>query len=235
MPNYIKNKLEFIGEHAEQIKAFLLTKHEKNSEAEIEAIDFNNIMPMPEELNIESGSLGSTALNALFEMDDTDRSSPLLAIFTRESKEDYLRLMELKPTERIEAIKLGIQYYKNIKDHGYATWYQWCSAKWGTKWNAMEPRYLNSNTIAFSTAWSGVIDLILILSKKFTNTLFNYSYADEDSGYNCQKLKIKDGVILESFKPEGGSKEAMDLYFELWPERKEDYKLVNNQYEFVEE
>lgn len=46
----------------------------------------------------------------------------------------------------------------NIEKYGYAHWYDFCVAEWGTKWDAYEVDLLsdtgNSLTISFDTAWS---------------------------------------------------------------------------------
>ncbi len=61
MPNHVTNKLEFVGEQ-ERIDEIL--EAIKNDEAGIGSIDFNKIIPMPESLNITSGSVEHNSINA---------------------------------------------------------------------------------------------------------------------------------------------------------------------------
>ena len=53
MPNYVKNKVRFNGSDKD-IKAMLKTI--KSDELGLGTIDFRKIIPMPEDLMIESGS-----------------------------------------------------------------------------------------------------------------------------------------------------------------------------------
>lgn len=54
------------------------------------------------------------------------------------------------------------QYKSNIKKYGYRSWYEWCIAKWGTKWKAIKldnvkfkRRESDSQiTFVYWTAWS---------------------------------------------------------------------------------
>ena len=54
MPNWVQNNIKFSGDTAE-IKKMLETI--KNDEISFGSIDFNKIIPMPESLNIECGSI----------------------------------------------------------------------------------------------------------------------------------------------------------------------------------
>lgn len=120
-------------------------------------------------------------------------------------------------------------------------WYEWCRKNWGTKWNAYgQPDKRNTgNTIFFETAWRGVPELILKLGFLFPEVEFEYGWADEDFGHNVAKIKFKDTGILEEYRPEGGSKEAYELAFEITQTTAADYDLAFNEeignYEYQEE
>ena len=56
---------------------------------------------------------------------------------------------------------LEIKQRKNLQEHGYRTWYDWCNANWGTKWDACEIHCLPQTdeqgdylSICFTTAWA---------------------------------------------------------------------------------
>lgn len=54
--------------------------------------------------------------------------------------------------------ELEAQQALNKEKHGYTTWYEFCNAEWGTKWDfcdvSLIERTDNSITIYFETAWS---------------------------------------------------------------------------------
>lgn len=114
-------------------------------------------------------------------------------------------------------------------------WYNWNKNNWGTKWNSYSHERESWNTFVFETAWANVKALMLILSKSIPETEIIYEYADEDTGYNCGYFKIKNGEILESEIPKGGTIEAYDLSFKLRPEYKDGYQIIDGKYEYVEE
>lgn len=96
-------------------------------------------------------------------------------------------------------------------------WYNWNIKNWGTKWNSYSHEKESFNTFSFETAWSGVPNLIQVMSIQFPGIEFDYEYSDEDTGYNCGSYKFLNGKIVESFIPDGGSKESYDLAFKLRP------------------
>jgi len=57
-------------------------------------------------------------------------------------------------------IELEAQEASNIKEHGYATWYDFCVNEWGTKWDVGGDGYTagdtgpNSTSMAFDSAWA---------------------------------------------------------------------------------
>lgn len=113
-------------------------------------------------------------------------------------------------------------------------WHTWNSANWGTKWSGYSYERLALNIFKFETAWSAVPLIIFAISKAFPEIDILYTYADEDSGYNCGFQLYKNGLQSEHI-PKGGSKEAYDIYFSLNPDRKEDYALVDGKYIYKEE
>jgi hypothetical protein len=113
-----------------------------------------------------------------------------------------------------EFLAEGRRLYLNILEYGTPTWYEWANKTWGTKWNAYD-QTLFDGEIIFHTAWSGVPELMRIMSEQFPELTFHYLYADEDFGSNVGKLKIKNGVMLEAFFPASNSKEALEIAEDL--------------------
>lgn len=187
--------------------------------------DFNKIVPMPESLNITSGSLGEMGQQLLF---GTGKYSFM------GMKELQERFSKLSLKDQKEAVELGIQYQDNIKNYGHATWYDWAIENWGTKWNATSCEKISENVYEFETAWSGVPDMIKLMSKEFPDVKFTYEFSDEDTGANCGIGTFSNGE--DDFRMiENYSDKAYELAFKLRPDRAENYKKVDGKYKYNEE
>lgn len=190
--------------------------------------DFNKVVPMPESLNITSGSLGDMAHQLLF-------GTKKQKFFPIDNTEQQRRFSEMDIERQKEAVDLAIKYQDNIVKYGHPTWYDWSYEHWGTKWNSSSCEKLSDNVYVFTTAWSGVPTLMEKMSAEFPEIKILYKYADEDSGSNTGSLVIQNGETLEFTKPESQSKEGYELYFELHPDSVNNYKLVGDKYEYVDE
>lgn len=179
--------------------------------------DFNKIVPMPDGLNITSDSWSNL-------IDGFSSHEPLKKFIDK-----------IKNGITDEDLKTGLatlnQSIINYITTGYATWYEWSCAKWGTKCNSYSCEHENDNVWLFDTAWSGVPDIIEAMSKQFPDVTINYDYADEDTGYNVGIYVFKDGLVSHT-EIENGSKEAYELAFKLRPEYAEHYHLVDGNYEY---
>ncbi|AZA60793.1 DUF1281 family ferredoxin-like fold protein [Chryseobacterium indoltheticum] len=114
-------------------------------------------------------------------------------------------------------------------------WRTWNLKYWGTKWNSSENEKESDNTFTFITAWSGVPELIRIMSSQIPDVQIDYEYADEDTGYNCASYSFKNGEVLTKKEPEGGTLDAYELSFKLRPDDKEYYNLEDGAYVYIEE
>ena len=190
MPNHIKNKIEIIGtdEQIEEIIDFVKSKDSENKSV----FDFNNIIPIPTELNIEA----SSDITILEESYDFDRST--FKDYVNKIKKHYDKLDPENKQKRIINFTQGI---KNYLTYGFATWYGSNCEFWGTKWNAYES-YIEDNIIYFQTAWSCPFIVIEKLSELFPLVKVKVTYADENSGSNTGKLLLQDGVYIEKNKPD---------------------------------
>lgn len=208
MSNYITNRVDLKGSK-ENIRDLIRSLESDESE-----IDFNKIIPMPESLNIESGTKEEQAI-AVYnykEKGDDKKLKQMLSypwvvdekIKTCEELCNYF----LRRTPNL--IELGKTYVENLEKYGATTWYDWCCDNWGTKWNACEP-WTDVNAFGFQTAWSNVSNLMVIVSERFPDIEMNYAWADEDFGYNVGRMTIKNGKIIKRYIPTGGSDEAYEL------------------------
>ena len=237
MPNWVTNRLIVSGNDKDIKQLF---NNIKGDEAE-QLIDFNKIIPMPESLDITSGSVTDESIFwALSKMNDEEiqrhienlsrapnilHENLLSSLQSRFQIKDLARIEknanEFVPDEDMKKLgikdyeALGKTYLENLEKYGYTTWYDWCVANWDTKWNAHDCYSLDDHSIEFQTAWSTPERIIKTLSEKYPSLEFEVSYADEDFGYNVGKYTYQDGEIIEIYLPDGGSPEANKLAEEI--------------------
>lgn len=193
------NKVKLLGSQ-ERIDEIL--KAIKNDEKDIGSIDFDKIIPMPEELNLTSGSIEYDAINAYLsavnpsneqfegipKMDQEKFNN--LVIEMNDQKYFTKYCANLKPQEISESgfkenlIELGEKYVSNFQKYKSTTWYDWSINNRGSKWNAYDMQPLKDNTITFSTAWSMVMPVISKIAEMNPDIKIEYMWADEDIGAN---------------------------------------------------
>ena len=218
MPNHITNQITF-GTAPAALEAFQKMLRDMQMEGQpLGSFDFNKLLPMPEELNIESGSRTVQGLKLVREyqntLDSLSRKKPFLspkyyAQILQKHKELYRKKRQGDP----ETWALGEQAYSNLQRFGCPTWYEWCQQNWDTKWNAYQPCPLckNSDIMVFYTAWNSVPRLIELLSEKYPEQTVFYRWADEDIGHNVGEFSMKAGKIIDINIPEGGSREDYEM------------------------
>ena len=102
--------------------------------------------------------------------------------------------------------------------------HQWRLDNWGTKWNSSEIYVLDDGFI-FNTAWGTPFELMLSLSKKYSDIEFNVKYSDEDFGYNVGEYTLLNGNETFVNVPNGGTKRAYELALDI---QGDDYYLSDN-------
>jgi hypothetical protein len=192
-------------------------------EAWVRFPDFDKIIKMPESLNITSDGF-------LSPMDNQFSTY----IKFKDHLDELRQFCQNNPEEKDRTVQNFILGVKNYIDFGYTSWYRWSIENWGTKWNSSECENLSENVFEFTTAWSGVPNLINLMSKEFPEVVFVYEYSDEDTGCNCGIGKYSDGEI-EFKKLDNCSKDAYELAFKLRPDRAENYQLVGDTYEYIDD
>jgi hypothetical protein len=125
---------------------------------------------------------------------------------------------------------------KHCEAQGIPNWYDWNTENWGTKWGAysMNDKRDTPDTIHFQTAWSVPEPVVEALAKMFPDVEMQWDYADEDSGSNTGRVLLKDGVTFWH-NPENQSNEAYEIYFDLHPEDRENFELVDGEYKYKNE
>ena len=234
MPNHVRNIVSFnvSGEKLNEILNAI-----KLDEEGIGSIDFNKLIPMPPELNIEKGS--NTQKGCELFSGYVNRAQKIINIlnnpniddnqFTKAVSEQKELIKELNGLsgENKHLFDLGKQYNENVNNYGYGDWYEWSVANWDTKWNAYDFSHYE-NTISFSTAWSAPDSVIRAISEKYPDVEVFHRWADEDIGTNLGEREYKNGDIVYQHIPDSFSKEAYDMAFETWGAVPEEYGLKLN-------
>ena len=178
MPNHVINKIVNCSDFSKLEKYI-------SKEDNTEFLDFDKIIPMPKELDIQSGSDGELGRAYLLK-EGTDYIS----------KEEVIkRIEERTKEERNEILRLGQAYIDNKSKYGFPTWYEWRNYNWGTKWNSYDNKIKRNKEgkilfIEFQTAWAVPEPILEKLAKECDFTIL---YADEDIGSNCGIGKANNG------------------------------------------
>lgn len=215
MPNWITNNLNIAEKDVEKFKKLALDENGN--------IDFNILIPMPNDLNITTKGgyewhIDKFGFNKEKEVKQNVVLKPLLdKIYNKKMTQDEFinltlndeifkkakKIYDLQDKSDLDNILRG---YYNLRKHGYTNWYDWNCANWGTKWNANET-YGSDTHFTFDTAWSCPFEWLLKLSKHID---FKGSFADEDLGVNLGTFETENGKLI------GGSFDDFtqdELYF----------------------
>ncbi len=255
MPNHIQNKLQVISDNEEVQKVLNHIKGKGSDGKEIQ-IDFNKIKQMPKGMDVEvhmgikmwveicTGQINFDSLfkpleKSVTELFSEGRYGVLSERMAASKAMEHLtgkREGNVKDFSKKD-FNLFIKCLRNFREYGSTSWYEWAIANWGTKWNAYSQgdKRNTEDTIYFQTAWSSPLELIRKLSELFPLVKIELTYADEDSGNNTGKIIFEKGEAIDIIQPESQSIEGYDIYFELNPESKSEFKLVNGKYEYIEE
>lgn len=236
MPNHITNRLIINADEKRIDEVVKFLTSQRNINYGKNEFSFDSIVPMPESLNIEDGGLDCIRIADYLKGKELSNGVFSKQKMTQENKEAIEWFNNLSEKDKEKNIDSFLKRAENILRYGYPTWYEWRLAKWGTKWDAYEVEMPNKGFIVFKTAWSGVPDLITILSKKFKDVEFEYAFADEDWSFNTGYGTIKNGESNMIY-PEGQSKEAYEILFSLCPEVADKffYDEESQNYKYKEE
>ena len=79
--------------------------------------------------------------------------------------------------------ELTLTYAHNKEKFGYAHWYDWCIANWGTKWDAKVEQFDDEDPKAvyvyFETAWSPPTAFLEWFCQQHPDTIFDCEYDEE--------------------------------------------------------
>lgn len=226
MPNHISNRLVVTANSNEEITLFLdAIESEEMEHDKCLVIDFNKIIPMPEELRNTSAS-SDTDNGIYYYLVQSNQRDMLKHLLYCPEFYSMDRFKTYSQNKLNELYAIGEKYVALYRKYGSKDWYDWSLANWGSKWNAYETylEYIDECTVIiyFQTAWSGVPAIVEELTALYPALTFEYVYADEDMGYNCGKGWGEDGDF--SFRLlDGGSDEAMETYILCWNEDEDNF------------
>ena len=192
MPNHCKNVLFFEGE-PEDIRQLRRETGKPGRDGESDyVLDFNELIPMPPELDIVSGSATSYSFAAYCL--EQGRTPPdeykvcakhLRDLYEREAPAEarpglpqWIRDRDAEGAHEID-LKLGEQVSRNIERFGAPTWYDWRVRHWGTKWNCYECEDEGDRRIAFLTAWAPPDPVFDALARRYPKVAFSCYSVDE--------------------------------------------------------
>ena len=230
MPNHVINILSFEGDKA---KIRQMLEDIKDNECGLPSVDFNKIIPMPPGLDLKAGSCTQAGLDAyrdfidVYTLGGTINTEHLSDIPVASEQ----RFLEARTDIRREDFALGKQAWNNLRQYGAATWYDWCCANWGTKWNAYDIAAFDedSDTITFETAWSAPHPILEKLSQMFPEVCISHYWADEDIGSNCGWAEYEGGEQIRG-NDSMNDAEATEFAAQQWDyDIEKDLKMYMNR------
>lgn len=214
MPNWCFNELTISKEYVDKI----VTLPEGESDYTKGYADFNIVVPMPESLNVTSGSSNNEdiyiylsnrfekSFSAVSKMEEAKSMDKFF--LTRDSINRLKEKFEGKDLE--EHYKTGEILVNNFKEYGAVTWYKWCCANWGVKWNASDSDISeNKDTyeISFYTPWGPPVDWLYALNE--AGIPFYLEWHEEQGYHGCYTGDDR-GITEEALEFEGYDDEYDD-------------------------
>ena len=235
MPNWVRNKIIVSNKSflSEEIDKFI-----SKNKNEI-YLDFNKIIMMPKDLEIEYSSKSDLAISLYMTFTNPDVSyfgllsdkvdinkwnnvSNLLKenliiknniILTCEEIEESIKKYNDSFEEILELGKIQIN---NLLKYNHINWYSWSIENWGSKWNSINFNKINDNSFIYETAWSPSLQIPIELSKTYPKIRFVHLYSDEAIGYNTGYMLVQNGKIDYKGSFKDLSVDAYKLAFDLW-------------------
>lgn len=200
MPNHVLNIVTLYGDEK---RIEQLRKEQMQEEGGAGSLDFQKIIPMPESLNIESGSRTKTAIK-LYQAANRSGIEEESYAECGERLKEVLQKYDKKLAERIGdfdlegTLQFGKTAVNNLIRYGAATWYEWCIEHWGTKWNGYnlgEGYPCEKNQLRFYTAWDAPHPVLQELSALYPDVVLNHRWADEDLSHNLGERNYQAGKV----------------------------------------
>jgi hypothetical protein len=182
-------------------------------------LDFNKVIPEPEELDIPYYYNDSVVLNSV------------LKDFISVSPEDLETIQEhIKNGATLEQLQeLGLQYISNKVHYSHTTWYTWRLEHWGTTSNIVnkpDSGYVEDDCdgieddvdeLIFTTSDGPIIPIVKKLIKLYPEKDIEYWYASDNIATHTGHITHKkDDYIMDNIKLSLSQKEYVDLSKEAY-------------------
>ena len=202
MQNNVMNIVSF---DCDSKKAKKILEEIKDDEIGYGSIDFNKVVPMPKDLDIDSGVETNNGLRFYEEF------VSVYTAYQERTKEELLNIPEEKETiflrQRNDICfkewELGRQAYRNTLKYGAPTWYEWRNKNWGTKWNAygfdLGCGLIEDNKISFETVYGSPVKLIQKLSQKYPDVGIEVEWASGTAGSGEGRYLCKNGAFESKY------------------------------------
>lgn len=216
MPNWVTQRL-----HTESSAVIKSIEEMYFTEGEI---DFNLIIPMPKELEVEMSCKSNAGLHMYVRsMTDTITRHMILTMmygkYDMYNKYDEAKFNEqtdklaeeCKNTPKEELLKVGEQCANNYVKYGYENWYSWRLDKWGTKWSASNTHVsMDDGYIEFDTAWGPATPIIDELSRQYPNVGFEVEYIEESGDWGG-RFYVQNADHKYDYNYDRGDSELKDI------------------------
>lgn len=192
MPNWCEQDLRVEGS-----RDALIAFRDEFWTSEEKPLDDQKIMPMPEELEIPAPATMSDPYKAYYGNWRDTRAAKHDGGTTRK---EVIELVEQHFDEkRRDAVLDGMspkQYAdrvrSNVKKYGFADWYEWANAKWGTKWGICDCHMEDDVGeveegelfYSFTSAWTPAVGLMKEASRKHPDVTLILTYFEAGVGVN---------------------------------------------------
>ena len=210
MANSVINVLRINADKETVKKIIDFTSSEKE-----DIIDFNKIMPVPDELFLTSNLIIGFDVRKYVGIKNNKSLS--------ESNKETLHEIEERYKNNGDKFSL---YMNLFKKYNAFTKNEWKQHNWGTDWLAQS--YLEGNEIWLYTGWTMPDGIFQVISEKFPDVDFDFESATEDVLSNCPygSGTIKDGHFSWN---EYSTTDCQEHAIKLW-NLEDYYAFVNGEW-----
>lgn len=200
------NRITFgIGETARA--AFHSMLQEVRAEGQpLGSIDFNKLVPMPPELNMEADRRTDAGLKLYRKFLKTSTLVSIATLHATSEKREAAVREHLKRWEKVdpELWALGKKAYQNIQKYDVPTQYEWVRLHWGCLVNAEQcvPLDANAHTMEFHTFLCPVPKIVAALSQRFPTQTVTYSWSGGKPVQHLGRMVFRDGRAVSIDVPE---------------------------------
>lgn len=223
MSSSVINQITFGSDTAART-AFQCMLHEMQAEGQpLGSIDFNKLIPMPQELDMRAGFVTHMGLKQYINFLTESVVTAQATLFASEAERTAIigahlakwGAVELKDPE---AWALGKKAFQNLKKYGCPTWVEWSELNWGTRDNAFNCTALDSasDTMVFQTTDAAVPKIAAALSQKFPAQKITYYWTDEKSKQRLGQMVFQDGDAIEVRIPDEPAALAHAMSAGVW-------------------